>query len=301
MNHPFKVGQTYENMKGSFTILSISPPKMHIRYEDGSEATADIAIQGRIWERIEYERALARQEYERQARISRPTIAFSGLGEGDFKSNVAGTNWRSREGLAGLVSQQLSDLSGMDFTAWAIYRRPQFFVYPPTLPMYSQAEGVKLPKFIVQLDSESVLCGLYIEKSDTYMGSEWYWPRFLKLLSEPQWQAELEQAMKEHQLSWILRFEEKIDGTDAYRLSADNVVSSFGEGSQFPDFAAFVSYLHALPAWQWCNLFLARVMDKQEAIALQAKISQPLSHTLNSLFPFFRQLLIRAGNIPVNP
>ena len=53
------------------------------------------------------------------------------------------------------------------------YRRPQFFVYPPHLPMFNQAEGVKLPKFVVQLSSAAVLYGFYIEKSDEAMDSGW--------------------------------------------------------------------------------------------------------------------------------
>jgi hypothetical protein len=62
MDHPFKVGEPYENMKGSYTVLALTPPKMQIQYEDGSRSTVDIAIQERIWERIQDELALARQE-----------------------------------------------------------------------------------------------------------------------------------------------------------------------------------------------------------------------------------------------
>jgi hypothetical protein len=37
--------------------------------------------------------------------------------------------------------------------------------------MFNQAEGVKLPKFVVQLSSAAVLYGFYIEKSDEVMDS----------------------------------------------------------------------------------------------------------------------------------
>jgi hypothetical protein len=295
MNYPFKIGETYENMKGAYVVLSISPPKMHIQYEDQSQATVDIGIQARIWERIQDELAFAQQEFERRTAVKRLQILFSGLKDNDFKDNVAGTNWRSREGLAGLVSQQLSDLSGKEYTSVAIYRRPQFFVYPPHLPMFNQHEGVKLPKFVVQLNSEGVLYGFYIEKSDEEMGSDWYWPRFLNLLSETKWQDNLAQIMSMRELSWIMRFEEEIEGANSYKLSPDITISSFGGGSPFPAISDFVAYLHDSPKRHWCNLYLAKYMDRQEAIEMREKISRPISHTFNELIPFFSKLLTLAG------
>lgn len=293
MNHPFKIGETYENAKGSYTVLSISLPKMEIQHEDGSQSMADVAIQTRIWERIEDERAMAREESERRAQIYRPPIAFSGLMDGDFKGNVSGTNWRSREGLAGLVSKRLSEMSGFEYTSGAIYRRPQFFVYPPHLPMFNQAEGVKLPKFVVQLHSAGVLYGFYIEKSDKEMDRAWYWPRFIDLLSDAKWQDFITQAMSDLGLSWIMRFEEQIPGTEQYTLAPDIVISSFGESSRFATASDFFAHLDELPKDQWCNLFFAKTMDKPEAIDLKEKVSQPISQTLNRLAPLYSRLLVR--------
>lgn len=295
MNHPFKIGETYENTRGVYTVLSISPPKMYVQYENRSQAMVDIQIQARIWERIQDELAFAQQEFERRTAVKRLQITFSGLKDDDFKGNVTGTNWRSREGLAGLVSQQLSDLSGKQYTSGAIYRRPQFFVYPPHLPMFNQHEGVKLPKFIVQLNSEGVLYGFYIEKSDEEMGSDWYWPRFLKVLSETKWQDSLAQIMSMRELSWTLRFEEKVEETNSYKFSSDITISSFGESSRFPAISDFVAHLHDLPKRRWCNLYLAKLMDRQEAIEMQEKISRPISHTFYELVPFFSKLLTLAG------
>ncbi len=220
---------------------------------------------------------------------------FSGLAESDFKNNVTDTNWRSRSGLAGLVSQHLSNMSGAEFTSWAIYRRPQFFVYPPHLPMFNQAEGVKLPKFVVQLDSKEVVYGFYIEKSDKTMDDAWYWPRFISLLSLSKWQDQLTRTMADLGLNWILRFEERLPGTDTFTFSTDTVIKSFGEDNQFLAFSDFVAYLHSLPDQLWCNLFIAKTMDKQEAISLKAGISQPISRVLSGLAPMYSQLLLQPG------
>lgn len=156
--------------------------------------------------------------------------------------------------------------------------------------MFNQAEGVKLPKFVVQLSSAAVLYGFYIEKSDEAMDSGWRWHAFLELLSDVTWQERLVQMMADGQLSWMWRLEEKIGETGQYRLSPFTVISSFGEGSEFERFVDFADHLRELPKQQWCNLFLAKTMGKQEAIDLKERISRPISQTLNALTPLYSQL-----------
>jgi hypothetical protein len=53
----FELNKEYANRKGNYTVISIDDPKMTVRYEDGSTATLNMAIQFRIWENIEVERA----------------------------------------------------------------------------------------------------------------------------------------------------------------------------------------------------------------------------------------------------
>ena len=66
--------------------------------------------------------------------------------------------------------------------------------------------------------------------------------------------------------------------------------SPFGEGSEFERFVDFADHLRELPKQQWCNLFLAKTMGKQEAIDLKERISRPISQTLNALTPLYSQL-----------
>ncbi len=44
----FQPGLTYTNRKGTFTVLTVTPPTMQVRYADGLEETLNIAIQQRI-------------------------------------------------------------------------------------------------------------------------------------------------------------------------------------------------------------------------------------------------------------
>ena len=291
MDYPFVVDETYENNKGLYTVVQITPPKMKIKYEDGQVSNVTIDVQARIWERIQTELVMAQEDQERMFKAKRHPITFTGLVESDFKDNVAGTTWRSRSSLGGLVTQQLSDKSGKEFTSWPLYRQTHFFVYPPHVPMTSQQEGVKSPKFIVKLNSDHVFYGFYIEKSDAVMGSEWRWPYFLKMLSEKSWQDKIEQLMHELGLSWVLRLETEIDSTGNYGDAEEVVISSFGDGEKFASFPAFVDYLHKLPPRQWCNLYLSKTIAKSEAIEMEEKISNPISQAFNLLTPMYFRVI----------
>ncbi len=65
----FKVNGTYANRKGKYTVLEINPPKMHVRYEDGSDADLNIERQERIWENIAVE--IEAQEAKKNTRAGR--------------------------------------------------------------------------------------------------------------------------------------------------------------------------------------------------------------------------------------
>ena len=56
----FKVGDQYENVKGSFTVLSIDKDEMRIRWENGEEITTSAMLQNQIIRRMR------REEEERQ-------------------------------------------------------------------------------------------------------------------------------------------------------------------------------------------------------------------------------------------
>ena len=56
----FEVNGVYANRKGEYTVLAINPPKMRVRYADGTEADLKIELQERIWENILVEREAAK-------------------------------------------------------------------------------------------------------------------------------------------------------------------------------------------------------------------------------------------------
>ena len=61
-NIKFEVGETYENVKGEYEVVSIHRDSMVIRWEDGSEATTTVDLQRRILERMAYEKDVEEQK-----------------------------------------------------------------------------------------------------------------------------------------------------------------------------------------------------------------------------------------------
>src|SRR5690348_11037832 len=48
----FEVGHRYENRKGHYEVLTISPPLLRIRYDSGEVTSVDITTQARIIENM---------------------------------------------------------------------------------------------------------------------------------------------------------------------------------------------------------------------------------------------------------
>lgn len=69
----FEVNGIYANRRGKYTVLALNPPKMRVRFEDGSEADLKIDLQERIWENIAVE--FEAKEASRQARAAKRSLS----------------------------------------------------------------------------------------------------------------------------------------------------------------------------------------------------------------------------------
>jgi hypothetical protein len=57
----FTVGETYENEKGPFSVISIEKEDMVIRWKTGEEIETSIEFQGRIQKRRQWEQTLQQE------------------------------------------------------------------------------------------------------------------------------------------------------------------------------------------------------------------------------------------------
>jgi hypothetical protein len=88
----FTVGETYENEKGLFSVISISKGDMVIRWKNGEEAQTSIELQERIqkrrqWEKTqEQEKTAQAKPVPKKARASRSSKQAPSAGQEDHSS-----------------------------------------------------------------------------------------------------------------------------------------------------------------------------------------------------------------------
>ncbi len=93
----FEINGTYANRKGTYKVLSLDPPRMTVRYDDGSTAELNIGIQERIWENIQgEEEARAATRIARQRRANQDTKHIIKSLSMVMEEDLSVPGWRER-------------------------------------------------------------------------------------------------------------------------------------------------------------------------------------------------------------
>ena len=71
----FEVDGVYANRNGKYTVIALDPPKMHVRYENGSYSELNMKLQERIWLNIKSELDAEQAKLDRAANVVRRGIA----------------------------------------------------------------------------------------------------------------------------------------------------------------------------------------------------------------------------------
>ena len=299
MDHLFEVGKEYRNRDGRYEVLAIAGPKMRIRYEDGRELVVTVAVQQRIWETMRLEEQAPKQGTGRGKKgpaerpfATRQGYDFNGLRESDFFGTVTGTTWRSRASLGGRLAQQLSETTPYVFQAHAIYRRPSVYLTMPD--HYDPEDGFPYAKNELRLLREGALYGFYVERPGQSRGmdSTWHWGAFLRALEDEALLQELETAMRQHTLFWLLGLEEGQDTKGPVKreitVQAGAPLSwREGEEAEALDWAEFRRRLNGMPPEQWLNVHLAAWTDKETAVAAAEGFAEQVSEVMRAVLPLY--------------
>ena len=176
MSHPFRVDGHYRNLKGAFIVESLQGSRMVIRYEDGRAETTSTTFQELAL--LPDEPVVAGRAAGGASSASR-TFDFQGLKETDFQESTAGTSWRRRASLGGLLAHRLSSLCAQPFESLGVSRRNEVYVYQPN--RYRQDKTLHAAKLRFKVGPEGVRHGLYVEKDSTPIDAGWDWSRLLAL------------------------------------------------------------------------------------------------------------------------
>lgn len=257
---------------------------MLIEWDSGERITTTVELQERI---------LARMEKEASAPITKASRSspawmgksFSGLSQEDFKENVDGTHWRSREQLGGAVARVIESPEPMN--SWSIYRRPE--IHWAAISRYRSDEAWVQSKFFIRLQAEFGLYGFYIERSNEPEDARVDWLKFVNWLAV------------EDQVDWLHQLLEQtgmwiFDPYPEYELAFNRSIRPKGEGwlvefrdssSQTLGKAELVKYLSEIDDGTWLNLVIGHQRPAGKFLSQGANIASEIAETFNRLIPIY--------------
>jgi hypothetical protein len=294
MIHCFQVGGRYRNRRGEYEVISINDSNMVIRYSDGSILESPIVDQDRIWRNIqreEHEKPSPRPAGRHRQRNTpvKKVMASVGLTESDFKKGVAGTCWRRRTELAGMIAQQLSDVTSRNFRSFAIYRKAMVHIVDPVF--YGDKTKWRKAKFVFELAPETAQYGFYIEKNSGAMDLTWHWPNFIASLgAASSLRDSIDSAMEKFGLKWSV-YVNSDGGLIGEVWKADKGLQWFSPGESEEtslSWDGFVQRLGGIESEKWCDLYLTNCLSKDRAISLGPQIVEQAVRVYTELFPLYK-------------
>jgi hypothetical protein len=186
----FEVNATYANRKGTYTVLEVHPPKMTVRYEDGTTAELNMNIQARIWENIQSEqeaRQAAREARQRRKKPgSRHFIKSISL---EAEEDLTLPGWRERFTVAHEDSPKL--YLGDRILYYAVDEKVFFALATVTGPesetvpkgfFYSDKEAQTLRFYPIELEEHAFDLSNALKLEQVELESE---PDYRRLLQQP--------------------------------------------------------------------------------------------------------------------
>ncbi|MEZ4519875.1 MAG: hypothetical protein R3C44_24605 [Chloroflexota bacterium] len=222
----------------------------------------------------------------------KPGRDFTGLAETDFSGNIAGTSWRKKTSLGGMLAQRLADITGRPFLSNVVSRRTMVLIGQPPRFDSNNVDKINLrkAKFYFRLNETGANYGFYIEKEDKPMDDSWEWPTFLKALRETAVTSAVEQAMVDHDLAWFVQhYEGSKDGprSDLNFVLGDPLIQQMAEGERPITWSDLAGRLDEAAPLDWYDVFLRRQLSRDEAMALGAKIVEPVVDVFRPLIPLY--------------
>lgn len=185
----FEVNNTYANRKGNYVVLSVEPPKMTVRYEDGTTAQLNMNIQARIWENIQSEEEAKQASREARQRRRKPGIRFYIKSISlEAEEDLTLPGWRERFTVAHADSPALH--VGDRILYYAVEDRVFFALATVTGPesdavpkgfFYSDEEARTLRFYPIELEEHAFDLGNSVRLDQVELESE---PNYRRVLQE---------------------------------------------------------------------------------------------------------------------
>jgi hypothetical protein len=306
MSHPFEVGKTYRNRVGEYVVQEIEGDRMKIRYVSGGTLETSASIQARIWENIQFEEQMAReQERLRLAREARLTARkrtarakrarakpkFAGFQESDFAVKKRGIAWSSRKELGKVLAHELKQRTKADYDQWIVPRRSR--VHVAQKEYYDRETGERNAAFFVAADDEGVTYGFRVGKSSGKAKANWPWSVLLAALAdEDKVRRDVRALMKEHELGLDVYAMDVNYGQvgQVTRQTRDFLWQHETEDQEVTkrmNWQALIDYLQSVAPNERCALYLCKHVPAADALKAGAGIASEITAVLEALVPIY--------------
>lgn len=246
-----------------------------------------------VFEKTVRRNSRPKRERTNSDQIKRPIFRrdFVGFTEADFVE-LAGSAWRGRHSLGGLLAATLRDSLKRPYKSWGVKRRLELHIANEN--HYSSSDPFPFPKLFVY-SQDRLTFGFYIEApldpSHQAATKHTYWRSFRKQLIEDKNVSEiLLGAMEKHKLiladyyrrdRGVFRGNFTVrDGSIVFESSVDKHVDDMTNDE-------FIHRITKPKSSEWMDLHVFTEIDKAAAIELKGEVATPILNVLKDLSPLY--------------
>jgi hypothetical protein len=306
MSHPFEVGKTYRNRNGDYVVQAIDGDRMTIRYVGGATLETSASIQARIWENIQFEKQLEREEERRrlarearlaarrrsaQARRARAKPKFEGFEESDFEIKTRGIAWSDRRQLGKRIAYELRERKKGDFAHWIVPRQPRINV--ARKDYFERDQRQEKAAYYVAVDEHGVEYGLRIPKPKGKPEDEWQWSLFLDALEEnEEIRGAMRTVMENYELDLdVYAMEVSYEQVGRITIQEDLFVwereDAEEESSHKMSSEELIEYLRTVADEGPSEIFVRSHMSPDEALESGEEVAGELATIFEALLPLY--------------
>ena len=306
MSHPFEVGKTYRNRNGEYVVQAIEGEWMKLKYVSGGTIESRISLQARIWENIQFEEQMAREEERqrlakearlearrRSAKAKRAAARpkFAGFEEADFEEKKRGIAWKTRKDLGKVLEYELKERTQADYGSWIVPRKPAVDV--ARKDRWDTDVRETNAAFFVSAGVEGLDFGFHVGKPAGKVKAKWPWQGFMALLSEDSKERRsIRAAMKQHEMSLNVYVEET-----GYMQVAQVTVEDRGflwrqetadqESTKKMNWPKLAEYLKEVAPKRRCDIFISKRLPPDEAVKAGGGIAAQIVMLFEALLPAY--------------
>ena len=282
--HRFKVGSNYENERGPFRVLAIKGDDMLIEWDGGEQRATKVGLQERILTRMEKE---ASESKAGKSRTSPDWMgkSFAGLLQLDFKDDVEGTHWRSREQLGGAVTRLIDARDPMN--SWSIYRRPQ--IHWASISRYGTGEAWLDAKFFIRIQPETGLYGFYVERTNEPENARVDWLNLLNWLAVEDHVDWLHHMIQQQGMRIFDPYPHLELAFNRTILPHDDgwMVDTHGLDTRLIRKRDLADHLAGVDESKWLNLVIGHQHSAEKLISKGVNVAALIAECFNSLLPVY--------------